>query len=697
MTYRVLVLTDDAADATILIDVLGRAEDGPFTVEWVRRLAHALENLRNNRCDAILADLSLPDSDGLATFDQLSMAAPHTPIMTLTGRGDEALARQAVQRGSQGYLARGNLANSLVSQALSSMIQRKTIEQLLYLERSRAETTLKSIADAVVCTDTAAAVVYLNPAAEKLTGWSKDDATGRPIGEVVRLVNRVSREPERSPIELALMNDRPMPLPPGTIMLRRNGSEAAIEDSASPIRDWSGKTTGAVMVFRDVTANEVMTAKLIHQTQHDTLTDLPNRALLQDRTMQAIAQAKRHKTQVAMLFIDLDNFKDVNDTLGHPIGDRLLQSLAKGLTDCVRKSDTVSRQGGDEFVILLTGGAYDRDAASIAGKILAATARTQVIDGKDLSVTASIGISVFPVDGEDSETLIKRADAAMYHAKEKGGNNFQFFTEEMNARAVERRQIEAALRCALELGEFRLHYQPKVDLVTGAIRGAEALLRWRHPEWGLVPPVRFIPVAEASGLIVPIGQWVLGEACTQAKRWIDAGLAFGSIAVNISALELRQDGFVEGLRAALDGAGVEGRYLQLEITESVLMEDAEANGAILRQIKSIGVQLAVDDFGTGYSSLSYLTKFPIDVLKIDQSFVSNIELSPHSGIIAGAVIDMGNSLNLRVVAEGIENRAQLAFLRKRHCKQGQGFLFSEAIAAEEFAALLSSGVPMMAA
>jgi diguanylate cyclase (GGDEF)-like protein len=451
------------------------------------------------------------------------------------------------------------------------------------------------------------------------------------------------------------------------------------------------------MVFHDVTAAQAMTSKIVHQAQHDILTDLPNRALLNDRTAQAIALAKRHGTQVAMLFVDLDQFKAINDSFGHATGDSLLRSVAQRLLGCVRRSDTVSRQGGDEFVILLTEGAYDRDAAAIAGKILAAMALPHAVQGREMGITSSIGISVFPADGDDPETLIKSADAAMYHAKERGRNNFQFFTEAMNDRTVERQTVEAGLRRALELGEFRLHYQPKIDLGTGAITGAEALLRWSHPEWGPVPPARFIPVAEESGLILPLGRWVLGEACAQARRWVDAGLAFGSIAVNISALELSQKGFVEGLRASLNSAGLEGRYLQLEITESVLMHDAETNGAILRQIKDIGVELAVDDFGTGYSSLSYLTKFPIDVLKIDQSFVGSIELSPLNGIVAGAVIGMGNSLDLRVVAEGIENPAQLAFLKKRHCQEGQGFLFSKAVAPEEFAAILGGGVPLLAA
>ncbi len=692
MTNRVLILTAHADDADILTKALSRAEDGPFKIEWIQEIAAGLERLRKADIDAILVDLSIAGG-GLDTFDKLLAAAPQIPIMTLSAVGEEALAREAVERGSQGYLTRGSFTNSLVPQALRSIIQRKAIEETLYRETSRANTVLDSIGDAVVCTDTSAKIEYLNPAGESLTGWPETEAIGRPIEEVLRLVNKKTRKPEPSPILRALKDDRPMLLAPNTVMIRRDGSEISIEDSATPIRDRAGRTTGAVMVFHDVTAAMAISEKMTHQAQHDILTDLPNRALLNDRTAQAIAFAKRNATQVSMLFLDLDQFKSINDSLGHAIGDKLLQSVAKRLLACVRGSDTVSRQGGDEFAVLLAEGNYDKNALVIAGKVLESLALPHSIDGHDLTVTASVGISIYPADGADPETLIKSADTAMYHAKEKGRNNCQFFTDEMNNRLVERRRVEASLRRALENQEFLLHYQSKVNLETGTISGAEALLRWSHPEWGLVSPGRFIPVAEESGLIVPIGHWVLGEACTQAKRWLDEGLALGTIAVNISALELRQENFVEGLREVLHETGLEARFLQLEITESVLMDDAEANSAILRQIKDIGVQLAVDDFGTGYSSLSYLTRFPIDILKIDQSFVGSIQVGLYDGIIAGAVIGMGNSLKLNVIAEGIENQAQLAFLRKRHCEEGQGYLFSRPLPADQFATLLADGLP----
>lgn len=697
MAHRVLILTNEAADAKILRDALSRAADGPFEIASEKTLAAGLERMQEGTIDALLVDLSLPDSSGLATFDRLHSAAPWVPIMTIAPLEDDAFAREAVARGSQGYLSKGSLASSLVPQALHSMIQRKALEESLYREKSRADTVLASIGDAVICTDRSAIVEYLNPAGESLTGWTDAEAKGRLVTEVLPLFNKITRRPEPNPIELALAKDRVMPLPPGTILIRRDGSELVIEDSAAPIRDQAGKTTGAVMVFHDVTATQAMNEKLTHQAQHDSLTDLPNRALLDDRIAQAIARAKRHGVPFAVLFLDLDRFKSVNDSLGHAFGDKLLQSVSRRLLTCVRGSDTVSRQGGDEFVLLLAEQKGSGEAASIAAKILAALTLPHWIDGHELITTTSIGISLYPEDGDNPEALIKSADTAMYHAKEKGRNNYQFYKDEMNLHLVERQQVESSLRRALEHQEFTLHYQAKVNLNTGMITGAEALLRWSHPEWGLVAPARFIPVAEATGLILPIGRWVLVEACMQAKRWLDVGLPLGAIAVNISAIQLRQEDFVSRVKAILHQTGLPARHLQLEITESVLMQDAAHNGTVLKQLKDIGVQWAVDDFGTGYSSLSYLTQFPIDVLKIDQSFVSSIEIGPHDGVIATAVIGMGNNLDLCVVAEGVETWAQVEFLRQRHCDEAQGFLFSHPVPADAFAKLLVAGPPLLAA
>ncbi|HEY9527364.1 MAG TPA: EAL domain-containing protein, partial [Anaerolineales bacterium] len=437
---------------------------------------------------------------------------------------------------------------------------------------------------------------------------------------------------------------------------------------------------------------ETAKAQLDHLAHHDVLTGLPNRMLLQDRLSHAIELARRQGRQFAMLFMDLDRFKHINDSLGHAVGDQLLQSVARRLMRCMRHSDTVSRQGGDEFVVLLSTIKHPDDAAISAQKILAALAVPHLIGELELHVSVSIGISIYPEDGRDAETLIKSADTAMYQAKENGRDNYKFFEQTMNTRAVQRQSIEVGLRRALERHEFVLHYQPKINLYSNLIVGVEALIRWQHPERGLMPPLQFLPIAEDCGLILPIGRWVLREACLQAQTWMRAGLRPITIAVNTSALEFNATDFLENIRATLDDTGLEPRYLELELTESVLMRDAEFTDSILHGLAGLGVKLAIDDFGTGYSSLSYLRQFPIDTLKIDQSFVSRITSSPDDATIVSAVINMGKSLKLRVIAEGVETPEQRTFLLAQHCDEGQGYYFSYPIAAEALATLLQTGI-----
>jgi diguanylate cyclase (GGDEF)-like protein len=446
-------------------------------------------------------------------------------------------------------------------------------------------------------------------------------------------------------------------------------------------------------VFRDVSVARSMALQMTHSAEHDFLTGLPNRMVLNDRIDQAIALARRQMTQVAVLFLDLDGFKYINDSLGHPIGDKLLQSIAKRLADCVRGSDTVSRQGGDEFIVLLSEMQQSEDAAIAARRILQAVAEAHSIDQHDLHVSTSIGVSVYPGDGPDAETLIKNADTAMYQAKENGRQSFQFFKPAMNVRAVERQSIEEGLRRALERHEFTLRYQPKVNLTTGAVTGAEALIRWTHSVRGPVAPGRFIPIAEDCGLILPIGAWVLRKSCEQARAWLDAGLPATTMAVNVSAMEFRHENFLEGLFKILGETGMDPRSLELELTESVLMKHAESTVSILQTLREIGVQVSVDDFGTGYSSLSYLRKFSVDALKIDQSFVRQISAAGDDTAIVTAVIGMARSLKLRVVAEGVETLEELAFLRAHQCHEAQGYLFSRPVLPQQFASLLRTGIP----
>jgi diguanylate cyclase len=441
-------------------------------------------------------------------------------------------------------------------------------------------------------------------------------------------------------------------------------------------------------------AAESATEQMSHMAQHDFLTGLPNRALLTDRLAQAMVLAQRHGQKVALIYLDLDHFKHINDSLGHGVGDLLLQSTAKRLQTCVRLSDTVSRQGGDEFVVLLPEVEAVQDVVVTAKKLIEAMNRPHLVSGHRLRVTISIGISIYPDDGQEIETLVRCADTAMYQAKKIGRNNYQVFTPEMNVRAVARQAIEQSLHQALEQHLFVLHYQPKVNLDTGAVTGAEALIRMRADAGQLVYPAHFIGVAEECGLILPIGRWGLQEACRQAQAWRQTGLDLGQIAVNVSAREFHSKDFLASVIAVLNATGLDPQHLELEMTESGLMQDTEPTTAILLALKRLGVQVAIDDFGTGYSSLSYLLRFPIDTLKIDQSFVQDLDNAiGHSGeAIVSAVIAMGTSLNKRVVAEGIETQQQLAFLQSRQCAEGQGYYFSRPVPAEEFASLLKTGL-----
>lgn len=575
-----------------------------------------------------------------------------------------------------------------ISERKTTESRLRAAEEALFAEKERAQVTLNSIGDAVLTTDIESNITYLNLMAETITGWSREEALGRPLEEVFRIVDGATRRPATNPARVAIERNQTVALSADCVLLLRDGSEVAIEDSAAPIHNRDGQVSGAVIVFHDVSQSRAMARKMAHLAQHDFLTGLPNRVLLTERLTQALGLADRHKRQVALLFLDLDNFKHVNDSLGHAIGDQLLQSVATRLEAGVRATDTVCRQGGDEFVILLTEIEAPRDAAHVAETLLSAFATPHVIGGLELHVSLSIGISIWPDDGGSVDSLLRNADTAMFHAKSSGRNNYQFFKSEMNALAVSRLAMENNLRRALKQDEFVLHYQPQIDLVSGRIIGVEALIRWRDPLLGLIQPGQFVTIAEECGLIVPIGRWVLREACRQVQAWLDAGLPAVPVAVNISALEFRHRDFLAGVARILEETGLAARYLELELTESILMRDTQNLGTDLASLRAMGIRLALDDFGTGYSSLSYLKRFPIDTLKIDQSFLHEILGDPDNGAIVSAVIEMGRSLKRRVIAEGVETEIQLAFLLARQCDEGQGFHFSQPLPAEDFARLL---------
>jgi diguanylate cyclase (GGDEF)-like protein/PAS domain S-box-containing protein len=694
----VLLVEDNPGDARLLREMFN--EQGLHNTELthVKCMSEAEKHLSGHAVDIILLDLGLPDAQGLEAVRRARAAAPRVPLVVLTSLDDETMAAQSLQEGAQDYLIKGQIVvegqvetRGLV-RALRYAIERKIMDEALFAEKERAQVTLHCIADAVICTDILGNITFLNGVAEKLTRWSWQEALGRPMAEVFLVLGATSSKTNSFPMEMAVGRNPTAHLPSNCILIRRDGFEIPIENSIAPIHDREGQATGAVIVFRDVSAAQAMALQMTHSAEHDFLTGLPNRMLLNDRIGQAIALAPRHMKQVAVLFLDLDGFKHINDSLGHPVGDKLLQSIAKRLVGCVRTSDTVSRQGGDEFVVLLSDLEQSEDAAVAARRMLQAVATAHSIDQHELHITTSIGVSVHPDDGLDAETLIKNADTAMYQAKENGRQSYRFFEAAMNVRAVERQFIEEGLRRALERQEFELYYQPKINLRTGAITGAEALIRWSHPTRGLLRPAQFIPVAEDCGLILPIGAWVLREACQQARAWVDAGLPKIAMAVNVSAMEFRDENFLKNLFAVLSETGLDPRFLELELTESVLMKRVESSVSILQSLRERGVRVAIDDFGTGYSSLSYLQKFPVDTLKIDQSFVRQVTSAKDDTSIVTAVISMARSLKLRVVAEGVQTLEELTFLRANRCDEAQGYYFSRPVPSQQFARLLQCGI-----
>lgn len=572
-----------------------------------------------------------------------------------------------------------------VGTQLGRLVERRRAEEAVRL-RDRA---VESSSNGIMISDVSAPhypIIYVNPAFERITGF--------PAGEVIGRNARFLVQDDMGQMALEEIRAALRERREGEAVVRcfrKDGSMFWAEISVAPVRDEFGEMTHYVGIINDITERQRYEEQLEYQANYDALTGLANRNLLADRLKQTLIQAGRSGKAAAVLLLDLDRFKIINDTLGHGHGDELLKTMADRLARCMRTADTVARLGGDEFVIVMLDIARAEDVAQVAKKIIHAVSRPLTVAGQEMVVTASIGISLYPKDGEHEENLLKNADVAMYRVKEQGRNNFQFYAEEMNARAMERLTLETGLRAGLERGEFVLHYQPKVNLTSGQVVGAEALLRWLHPELGMISPAEFIPIAEETGVILPLGEWVLRAVCVQAKAWQEAGLPAITVAGNLSARQFRQENLVAVVRRALDQAGLESRYLELELTESMVMEDPEKASGVLRQLKSIGVKLSLDDFGTGYSSLSYLTRFPIDCLKIDRSFVRDIPINSDDTAIAMTVIAMAHSLKLRVTAEGVETADQLEFLRAQGCGEMQGYYFSRPLPAEEFAELLRSG------
>jgi len=552
------------------------------------------------------------------------------------------------------------------------------------VEASEAEKVafMESAHDLIFHCDTAGQFLYVNPAWEKALGYQLEELSDK---NMLDFVDGESRHRCVNEFRRALCGQKVTTIE-GNLQ-SRYGLQVIVEGSFSCTFK-EGQPESIWGICRDITARKEAQDQLHHLAHHDMLTDLPNRLTFTDRLIQAKALAKRQKQMLAVLFLDLDRFKMVNDSLGHAVGDMMLQETANRLQSCVREVDTVSRFGGDEFVILLVYPSSGADIERLAAQIQKSLGQPMHLDGNELFITASIGVSLYPHDETKTDELIKKADIAMYQAKVNGRNNCQFYKPEMDRHSQRRLVLETGLRKALDNEEFYLLYQPKVTLQEKRITALEALLRWQHPTLGVVPPNDFISLAEESGIIIPLGEWVLRQACSQALQWQQQGLEPIRVAVNLSGFQLERKDFVERVKTILEETGLDGCYLEFEITETVIMQNPEFAVKILNQLRDMGIHISIDDFGTGYSSLAHLKRFSVNTLKIDKSFVCDVDLNSTDAAIATAIIAMGKSLNLSVIAEGVETEGQFDFLKEENCHEMQGFLFSEPLPAEQIVAVL---------
>jgi len=570
----------------------------------------------------------------------------------------------------------------LIFATVRDVTERKQAHEALLLKTALLEAQLETTIDGILAVDESDQILLANKQfrhyfdlPEKMLGAGDDGLVLEYVRdrvehseEFIKRVKYLYAHPdEKSQDEFRLKNGK------------------TLDRYSAPLVDSNGQHRGRIWYFHDITDRKAAEERIQFLAFFDALTELPNRTLLHDRLSKALAAARRRNEQVAMLFLDIDHFKLVNDSLGHTVGDHLLKEFAARLKGCTREQDTVARVGGDEFVVALCGIKSQAEIVAAAKRVLDATAGRFMIDGNSLSASCSVGISIFPEHGKDCETLIQYADQAMYWAKEKGRNNYQFFTEEMNTHVVQQLTLENDLRMAIERKEFLLVYQPQVNTVSGEIVGLEALIRWKHPKLGFVPPDEFIPASEKNGLILPIGEWVLKTACSQARNWLEAGFHTVPVSVNVSAVQFRQEGFCQLIKGVLDETGLPPQYLELELTESLLMSNEDLMFSVLQELKEMGLNLAIDDFGTGYSSLSYLKQFPVNKLKIDRSFIQDLSIDSDDAAITSAIISMAKGLSLKVIAEGVETEEQMAFLRDHQCDEIQGYFFSKPITASEVA------------
>ena len=689
VALRVLCIDDCEGDVALVTEALRTGGYAPFH-ERVCTRADLIAALERQRWDIVISDYAMPQFDGLQALALVTLRCPDMPFILVSGAIGEETAVMAMKSGAHDYVLKGDLARLVpaVRRGLAdgdTRRARRLAESNLRSSEALLNSIVNTAADVIIVIDEAGMIEFVNAAVERLFGWKPLELIGKNFDALILMSGRAQRDP-------ALLRGDPrqkiriMGLGRELRVQRKDGSAFPAELTLSEMRvDGRTKYTG---ILRDVGERKRAEERIRQLAHYDDLTGLPNRALFSQLLEQALSESNFSGSQAAVLFIDLDRFKLINDTLSHDSGDKVLQMVARRLTEAVPRRDTIARFGGDEFVVLMRDCNIPTDAADAAQKLLNAIAQPVPLEDQEFHLTASIGISTFPNDGQSAQTILKNADVAMYCAKEHGKNNYQFYSSQMNLHSFERLVLERFLRRALEQEEFQLYYQPKIDLVTGCLTGMEALLRWMHPGMGMISPTKFIPLAEETGLIVPIGAWVLRTACAQVRAWQLQGLPPLRVAVNLSARQFAHDDLHASIERVLEQTGLAPELLELEITESLTMDNPEHATALLKKLKALGIRLAIDDFGTGYSSLGYLKRFPIDNVKIDRSFIKDIPNDEDDVAITQAVIAMSHSLRLKVIAEGVETAEQLAFLRTHGCDEAQGYLFGAPMPAEDFVKLM---------
>ncbi len=685
MSLNILIIEDLPHDAELMAL---RLEEEGLELQWQRVQTEAdyLEGLRGDP-DLILCDWHLPRFSGRRALELLVASGRDIPFIIVSGGIGEEAAIDALRQGANDYVLKDRPAR------LGEAVRRALEEQRLRAEHERAQEQLRlaercfqNTAEGITVTDTRGTILSVNPAFQVITGYSAQEV----LGQTPRILKSGRHDLSFYRDMWAVVTEAGHWR--GEIWNRRKNGEVYPEWlTISAVRNESGQITHYVGVFSDISNIKQAQEQIDFLAHHDALTQMPNRTLFRDRLSHALSHATRDQRELAVLFIDLDRFKTVNDSLGHPLGDSLLQEVGARIRRTIRAGDTLARLSADEFVLLLEEHASAREAATVARKLLKALASPVNIADQELVITASIGISLHPNDGNNADTLIHHADRAMFEAKQQGRNNYQFFTQSLADGAFERLLMENALRGAVEREELVLYYQPQTDLANGRLLSLEALVRWQHPDLGLIPPGRFIGLAEEIGIIGEIGAWVLRTACRQLADWDARGDKVPRVAVNLSAQQIEREGLVVQVGKALKEFGLEAGRLELEVTESMLMRDPERSRAILTALKELGAELAVDDFGTGYSSLAYLKLLPLDRLKIDQSFVHDIGRDKNDEAIVRAIIALAHSMGLETVAEGVEQAHQAEFLAREGCGLAQGYLYSRPLPVDELLDWTSRG------